>query len=65
MSEQTLVVRMTETQMKALEQFISRVNLNAKEVGVFKFYDIFCISTVNKLLTFKTNYSYVAMYGDT
>lgn len=31
----TLIVRLTEDQMKTLEAFISRVNLNAKEVNAF------------------------------
>jgi len=35
MSTKTLTVTMTEDEMKALEQFISRVNLNAKEVPVW------------------------------
>jgi hypothetical protein len=30
-----MLVRLTENQMKALEAFIGRVQLNAKEVGAF------------------------------
>jgi len=35
MAEQILVIRLTETQMKALDAFLGRVNLNAKEVNAF------------------------------
>lgn len=35
MEEKTFLVKITEGQMKALEQFIGRVNLNAKEVQAF------------------------------
>lgn len=33
--DKTISIELTETQMKALEQFIGRVNLNAKEVPVW------------------------------
>lgn len=35
MEQKIITVRLNEDQVKALEQFIGRVNLNAKEVAAF------------------------------